>query len=258
MAIPNILAKFKINSYTYFIFLSFLLTGYFKNIILIFLIILVHELGHIFFLKLFSYEIIKVELYPFGGLTTTSKLINTPINKDIIIYLGGVFFQILLTFFMYILLVNNIISDNLYYLFWYYNKYILVFNLIPIRPLDGGEILNLFLQKKMSFIKSICFTHYISLVNLVIFLSLIKNKNLNSYMMITFLTYKLFTYYKKKNYFKNQFFLERYLYDLPYKRIEYNNKPKLDLLKKETYHYFKSNNKYINEKKLLQHRFDNY
>ena len=98
LVMKTIFPKFKINSLTYLIFLSFLLTGFIKNILLIFLIVVVHELGHFFFLKYFSYEIEKIEIYPFGGVTTTNKYINSPINHDLIIYMGGVFFQLLLFF----------------------------------------------------------------------------------------------------------------------------------------------------------------
>ena len=72
----NIFPKIKINSATYILFLSFLLTGFIKNILLIFLIVIIHEIGHVFFLKYFHYKIEKVEIFPFGGLTTTNKYIN--------------------------------------------------------------------------------------------------------------------------------------------------------------------------------------
>ena len=254
----TICPKFKINFLTYFVFLSFLLTGYIKNILIIFCIILIHECGHVFFLKLFHYKIIKVEIYPYGGLTTTDKLINSPINKDIVIYLGGVLFQILLVLFFKFLFSHHIILETTYKLFLLYNRNILIFNLLPIKPLDGAELIELLLQKYLPFSKAISFNINISIFFLIAFILYNIKSNLNNYIVVSFLIYKIVEYYKKQDYYKNKFYLERYLYILPYKKIEHLNKEDLSLLKKETLHFFKKEKKYRHEKELLKERFDIY
>ena len=63
----NIKAKFKINSFTYLLILSALWTGLIKNISLILLIVIIHELGHVFFLRHYEYNIEEIEIFPFGG-----------------------------------------------------------------------------------------------------------------------------------------------------------------------------------------------
>ena len=93
----NIIKKIKINYYTYLFILLCFLCGYMKNIFIIFSICLIHELGHTFFIKLFGYKIVSIELLPFGGYTKIDKMINTSINKDIIISLGGILFQFILS-----------------------------------------------------------------------------------------------------------------------------------------------------------------
>jgi len=158
--------KFKINNYTYFFFVACALCGYLKNISIIFFICLIHEMGHIFFIKLFKYEIVSVELLPFGGFTTTNKLINSNINKDIIIAFGGILFQIIFIIFLYLLKNNfNLITYNL---FINYNFILIIFNLIPIIPLDGNNILHLFLEKFFSYKIS----YYLNLIFSLIFLIL--------------------------------------------------------------------------------------
>ena len=52
-----------------------------------------------------------------------------------------------------------------------------------------------------------------------------------------------------------RFLTERYLYDLPNNKFKYENKINLDLLKKDTYHYFKEKDKVISEKKALEEKF---
>ena len=97
----NILNKFNINIFTYLYFLVCLSCGYIRNVLIIFFICLIHEMGHIFFIKLFKYKVISIDIYPFGGYTKIDKMINTSINKDILISLGGIIFQSILYLFTY-------------------------------------------------------------------------------------------------------------------------------------------------------------
>lgn len=71
----------KLNFSLYLFFLLSFLCGYFKPTLLICLIVVTHECGHIFFIKLFHYQIVKVELFAFGGLTTIEKPINSSLIK---------------------------------------------------------------------------------------------------------------------------------------------------------------------------------
>ncbi len=256
LVMRNTYNKFKINSLSYFIFLSFLLTGFIKNILLIFCIVLVHEIGHIFFLKWFHYEIVKVEIFPFGGITTTEKMINSPINKDLLIYMGGMLFQILLFLLFTFLYQKGFILENTYTIFNYYNKSILLFNLLPIRPLDGGEIILLLFQKFLPYAKTLTLANYTSIFFLFLFILYNIKSNLNGMIVISFLMYKIIDFYRKKEYFKNKFLLERYLYAIPYKKIEHNEMQDIGLLKKETLHFFKNHEKYKHEKEILREKFD--
>ena len=105
---------FKINLATYFLILTFLITGLIKNIILIYLIIIIHELGHIFIAKILKYAIIKVEIYPMGGVTTLNKPINTKIKDELLIAIFGVLFQIFLGLFFLFFLKLNFINETTY------------------------------------------------------------------------------------------------------------------------------------------------
>ena len=67
--------------------------------------------------------------------------INTPFIKELIILVMGPLFQV----FAYYLLINTIKDIDLIKM---YHLGILSFNLLPIYPLDGGRIINLFINKK--------------------------------------------------------------------------------------------------------------
>ncbi len=249
--------KFKIHFTTYLIFLIFLLTGYIKNIIIIFLIIIIHELGHITFLKIFEVPITKIELYPFGGLTTSDLPINYPINKELLIYSSGVLFQLILGLIIYVIYKYHLINTNTYNLFTLYNKVIILFNLLPIKPLDGLEILILILFKKFPYVKIINFSFKISITTLILLILYSLKINITNYFVITYLLYKTIDFKKKIPFYKNRFFLERYLKTFPYQRIEHNKEQNLNLLKKDTLHFFKNGDKYIHERELLKLKFDN-
>jgi stage IV sporulation protein FB len=256
LIMKNILTKFKVNNVTYFLFLVYLITGHIKNIILIFLIIIIHECGHIFFLKLFHYKIISVEIFPFGGITKTSKLINTPINKDILVYSAGFIFQIILLIIFNLLFKINLITKYTFNLFNYYNYSILIFNILPIRPLDGGEILRLILERNLPFKRVEQITIYLSTIFLIIFFLVNIKFNLNNYIIISFIFIKIIELTKNINYVYNKFLLERHIYNISYSKIKNEKIQNLELLKKETFHYFKDKDKYISEKKLLERKFD--
>jgi len=248
--------KIKINHVTYLLFLTYLITGHFKNILLIFLIIIIHEIGHVFFLNRYRYNIECIEILPFGGITKTNKLINTPINHDLIIYFGGVIFQILLLIIFFIFLKFSIIYENTYQMFKMYNISILVFNILPIRPLDGGEILRLTLEKHYSFYKAQKIANTLSIIFIVIFFFINIKFNLNNYVIISFLLVKVYELIKKENFYKNKFMLERLMYTFPYHKINNEKNKNVKVLKKDTYHYFKDGEKYVSEKELLRRKFD--
>ena len=58
----NMKTIFKIDNSTYVLMLLGLLSGYIKNIFIIFIIVLIHELGHVFFFYLFNYDVESVIL----------------------------------------------------------------------------------------------------------------------------------------------------------------------------------------------------
>jgi len=252
----NIRNQFKINSLTYWLIFISLLSGLFKNIILIILIVVVHEFGHVFMVKLLGYETLEIQIYPFGGITKIKKDLNSPINHDLIIASGGFIFQIILSIIFIVLLNLNFITDKTFNIFKTYNFSILFFNLLPIMPLDGYVIIKSLLEK----ILSIKWAHYITVSLSVIFILLYLQYNyiysLNNYMITFFLFYKTYVSIKNYNYIYNRFLLERYLKKYNYKKIRYLNNNNCNYFHRETFHIFKTKKEYIGEDRVLREKFD--
>ena len=126
--------KLKFNELTLFFLLTAFLCGYIKNALIILFIVVFHELGHVLICKILGYDIICIEIFPFGGITKISKHLNDHIYRDFLIAIFGVVFQLLL----FIPVIFGFITNEV---FIKYNLSIMLFNLLPIIPLDGSKIL---------------------------------------------------------------------------------------------------------------------
>ena len=234
----NILKKCNIHFTTYLMLLIAIMCGYFKPIIYLYLIVVFHELGHIITISLFKYSIISINIYPFGGITIIDKPLNASIIKDFFIAISGFIMQLFLWL---------VIKDGL---FLFYNKVIFLFNLLPIIPLDGSHVLKDLLDIFLPFKKSLYIYYIFSFGCLFLFFiyQLVYGKN---YFIFIVLFCQWFIYFKKRNYYLERFYLERYLYYFPYKRIENSFILNKNILKKNTRHFFYHNNHYLTEHELL-------
>ena len=133
-----------------------------------YLIILIHELGHIVMALIFSYKIKKINIYPFGGYTIIENDINVTFISEFMVFLGGILFQTIFFMFSSLLLDN---TTYIYKLIKEYNLSILIFNLLPVFPLDGSKVLNIVLNKILPFKKAHLLTIYISYIIALLILS---------------------------------------------------------------------------------------
>lgn len=241
----------KVNGFTIYFLLLLFLCGYIKLGIIIFGIVIFHEFGHFFVARLLNYEITDITIYPFGGISHIEKDLNTPIKDEILIAIAGVSFQLVLGVLVYFLPF----SINTQELFFKYNIGILLFNLLPIIPLDGSIILKCILNKFFSFKMSYILYIILSIVFIIIYVWSNFWFSLNNYLMITLFLYKLIDAIKNYKYIFNRFLLERHLHDYNFKYLS-TKKGDINILKLDTYQYFKDNNKITSEKEKLRELFD--
>ena len=199
-------------------------------------------MGHIVGAFIFSWKIDKVILLPFGGITIFQENIDKSLKEEFIIAILGPLFQI--TFYL-------LYRDN--QIFNYYNLIILLFNLLPIYPLDGSKIVNILFNEFISFKKSHILTIIISFFTLSIIILSIRH-NILLYLILLFIFLKIIKEITKHNYYFNRFLLERYLFNNDYKKKKMINNIKK--MKKQTKHIFKVNNKYYTEREIIRNLFD--
>ncbi len=251
----NILNKFHLDITTYLFLLISFCCGYFKAVFLIFLIVIVHEMGHFLLFRFYSYSVIRVDIYPFGGITRVDKPINTPIKREILIALGGVGMQVFLQLCFFLLFKCQLIQNATYFLFSKYNTLILLFNLLPIIPLDGSVLMHSFFEIFFSFECSFFWYKVISCSAFLLFFFYNFFTSTHNYFICMVLICQYFSLQKQEKYMKERFYLERYLYSFPYKKIQNEKTKNIKVLKKETLHFFLENGKFLHEKDFLKEKF---
>lgn len=210
---------FKINIFTYILLILSLLSGYGREMLIIYFILIIHEIGHYIFFRYYNIEVNKIVMYPYGGMIDNNMLINTNSKKVLIISLGGIFIQIILYFIIFLLYKIGFVESSFYNMFFKYNLYIILFNLIPIYPLDGFKILNSLLELVLSFKLSLKCSIIFNFIFIMLFFLYLYVFKINNYIIIIFLLCSLVNYIKSIKYIVNKFYLERVIYDIKYDGI---------------------------------------
>lgn len=237
---------FKIHPLTYITILIALITGNFKNIFIFMTIILIHEMGHFLTALILKWKVMKVVILPFGVITIFNESLNKPLKEEFLIAIMGPVVQILFTIFMNILNLK---------IFNYFSFIILFLNLIPIYPMDGSKILNIFLNKFFPFKLSHSITNYLSLflILFLLFLSIFKHE-------LLYIIFSILIIIKLKDEFINhelmyqKFLYERYLYNFKFKKFKIIQD--INKFYKDNYHYFKTKKGIIDEKQLLYIKYN--
>ena len=174
----------------------FLLIFYFTNQIKIYLITmffcLAHEIGHIIAGLIMRMKVEKIEIMPFGlsaGFYSNFNG-NNFIIKEIFVAIAGPFTSLALA-----ILCSNI---NFAYITTqeaiYSNILILIFNLLPLYPLDGGRIIKGILHIKFGIIKAEDLIDKISYITMIIItvissIAVYYFKNIAIFLVCIFLWY---------------------------------------------------------------------
>lgn len=135
--------KIKLNFYLFLFLAVFIITNQIEIYSLIMVFALIHELAHLICGIILGFKPDTLRIMPLGFSIEfetkiedyNNKIINsnTLALKKIIIALAGPLVNMLIAIFGAILNINNSII--------YSNLLLMLFNLIPIEPLDGGRIL---------------------------------------------------------------------------------------------------------------------
>ena len=224
-----------------FFLLIIIVTGNFNSFIPYFLLLLIHELSHAVTGIILGYKLDKIMFYPLGGVTIFNYPINIPLKRELLILLSGPLGQI----------VAYLILKNYFPFISLYHYTLLIFNLLPLYPLDGGKILNIICSYHWNYLVSYNITLLISvIVLLVLFIYNMCFFNLNLLFMLIMIFTKIIKIYRNRFFYYNRFLLERYLYNYSFYKIK--NIDNMNEFYRDRLHFIG----FTNERKALEKYFE--
>lgn len=139
------------------------LTGYFIELATLFLIVLVHEIGHVVAARSFGWQLREVKLLPFGGVLEVDNHSGVSAKEDAIVAVAGPLQNAWM----------GLAAWGLGQLGWWESDWagfivkanlaIGLFNMLPIYPLDGGKLLQAGLSKLLNYYTTMVWSARISL-----------------------------------------------------------------------------------------------
>jgi Zn-dependent protease/CBS domain-containing protein len=129
--------------------------------LLVFLCVLLHELGHALAAKAYGIPTVDITLYPIGGVARMERMPEKPVQELIVAIAGPLVNVVIILVLGAVLFATGgldlaaIVGDpNLLQILFWANIVMVVFNLIPAFPLDGGRVLRALLATRMEYARA--------------------------------------------------------------------------------------------------------
>jgi Zn-dependent protease/CBS domain-containing protein len=128
--------------------------------LLIFLCVLLHELGHAFAAKAYGIRTVDITLLPIGGVARMERMPEKPAQELVVAIAGPLVNVVIAAALLLVLAVTGnldfgeVLDPTRFNALWallYTNVMMVVFNLIPAFPLDGGRVLRALLATRLSY-----------------------------------------------------------------------------------------------------------
>lgn len=228
-----------------FIGIAFL-TGTFVQLFMIFAIVIFHELGHYTVAMVFKWRIQRIMIWIFGGVMETDEHGNKPVKEEVLVTLAGPFQHVIIYGILYVCSVGSLLPEMYLQELAMYNAIILLFNLLPIWPLDGGKLIFCATTSFLSYQKGYYIVIIWSMIMCVLLLGIqlsVFGFNLSFFLLMSFLFVENFREWKRRFFVFMRFLLQRYYGNTVFKKIRpLTATPKMSLM--EIFTRFERNKKH--------------
>lgn len=138
-------------------------------ILVVFACVVLHELGHSLTAKRFGINTKKITLLPIGGIASLDRIPESP-KQELLVTIAGPLVNVVIASLLYFIIpfqeftqqnfdeilesLNSLTLQNFLLYLFIVNVGLVVFNIIPAFPMDGGRILRALLAMKMDRVKA--------------------------------------------------------------------------------------------------------
>jgi len=157
--------KWSLHPLFLFVLIASFLTGYFLEMITLFVLVLVHELGHIVMAHAVGWKVSKVKLLPFGGVVEVDESTGSTAIEEIKVAIAGPLQNVWMACLAWGLGELGLWNYEWVEYLIQANIIIALFNLLPIYPLDGGKIVLACLSYMTSFYAALVWAARLSLIS---------------------------------------------------------------------------------------------
>lgn len=133
------------------LFFIYFLLGIGVKAILVFAIILLHELAHVAAALYWGIPVRYIEIFPFGGIARLDNIHGASLLKEITLSLSGPFVNFFFGGIFWLITKSNFIGTEIISFLFQATIAIGFFNLIPVFPFDGGRIFQAILSRFTGF-----------------------------------------------------------------------------------------------------------
>ncbi|MBA4541384.1 M50 family metallopeptidase [Thermoactinomyces daqus] len=223
-------------------------TGYFIEFFTLFVLVLIHEMGHVAAARSYGWRIRAVELLPFGGVAQTEEWGTVPAKEEVVVALAGPFQHVAMILISLLFYGTGWWTREWTEYFIHGNVMIACFNLLPIYPLDGGRVMQAGLSFLFPFRICIDLTLWVSsFLSLVLAAAALfwfkQGILIHLFLIALFLLYSNLRALKQRHYQFLRFLLSRTrsrISSKPVKKMTVHGKAELkvvvQMLYKERYH----------------------
>jgi stage IV sporulation protein FB len=149
----NVIIRSLISLFIYALLFYVMFNGDIIYIASILLVIIVHELGHLVFMRLFDYGNLKIFIVPILGALVNGKKQIISQSKLVIILLAGPVPGILIGTILYFL--NRELQNDTIKMLSLSFLFINLLNCLPFYPLDGGRLMEVLFSKQGYYLRLI-------------------------------------------------------------------------------------------------------